>query len=134
MERQLIRARWQITIPRTIRRALSLFIGQTLNFSIDEEFCMRISTGVLPSAEEVEFWSFLKGKNLPPGKGKKIRKSEASREKLLRLRATRTLAADKAKKYAATGIDWLSLEEGKAELKELLSSAARLLAELQERI
>ena len=36
MERALIRKRWQVTIPRYIRRFLNLFEGQTLNWDLSE--------------------------------------------------------------------------------------------------
>lgn len=48
MERGLIRAKWQVTIPRGIRRRLNLFLGQTLNWELTEEESgveIRIITG-----------------------------------------------------------------------------------------
>jgi hypothetical protein len=36
MERRLIRKKWQLTIPRGIRRKLGLYEGQTLNWQLVE--------------------------------------------------------------------------------------------------
>jgi bifunctional DNA-binding transcriptional regulator/antitoxin component of YhaV-PrlF toxin-antitoxin module len=38
MERRLIRKKWQITIPKGIRRSMGLYQGQTLNWQIVEGF------------------------------------------------------------------------------------------------
>jgi bifunctional DNA-binding transcriptional regulator/antitoxin component of YhaV-PrlF toxin-antitoxin module len=56
----MIRSRWQITIPRRIRRALNLFEGQLLNFDLVEDLeagqsFIRVYTGAAPVADLVAF-------------------------------------------------------------------------------
>jgi bifunctional DNA-binding transcriptional regulator/antitoxin component of YhaV-PrlF toxin-antitoxin module len=52
MSRCLIRKRWQITIPRDVRQHLNLFVGQTLNFYLDEEYCLKVVPSGFPKRDE----------------------------------------------------------------------------------
>ena len=86
MERRLIRKRWQVTIPREVRRRLNLFQGQLLNWDIydeDGQTFIRLFTGggALP-VEHAAFQDLMakkKAKERGSKCGRKIRKLEEKR-------------------------------------------------------
>lgn len=84
MERRLIRKRWQITIPREIRRYLSLYVGQGLSFRLGEAGEIIIITGTPPHREDLaalqEVGARKKKKRGRYPCGKKIRKSDKIRD------------------------------------------------------
>ncbi len=142
MERGLIRKRWQVTIPKGVRRELNLFIGQTLNFAIDEEFCIRIATGTMPSAGEAEFYQHLKGKKVVFDRLKKFRKSDGQRAgKPGALKSDWTRKIEKMASFFPTDPEVkiavaqaAEAEEARQELKQIVSGLSKFLRRLQERI
>lgn len=142
MERGLIRKRYQITIPRGVRRALNLFIGQTLNFALDENYCITISTGSLPSAEEGEFYKLLKGEKPRFPKGKKFRISEGRRQSRgERLKSARFEKLEKM--MAAFPVDpelmnalddAREAENARQDLMQIVSNLSKFLLRIQERL
>jgi bifunctional DNA-binding transcriptional regulator/antitoxin component of YhaV-PrlF toxin-antitoxin module len=87
MERRLIRKRWQVTIPREVRRRLNLFQGQLLNWDIhdyDGQTFIRVYTGggAVPD-DQAAFQDLLVKKKGRKGRVKcrtKIRKLDTERE------------------------------------------------------
>ncbi len=81
--RTLIRKRWVVTLPRGIRAALNLFVGQLLNWDLVEDFehgqvFIRIYTGGAPSAETVAFRAELMRKRRKESRRKCAPKSRKS--------------------------------------------------------
>lgn len=74
MQRGLIRKRFQVTIPRWVRRTLNLFEGQTLNWDVLEEggaWFIKIYSGSFSlSHEEAAFKEYLR---VSPKKERKSR-------------------------------------------------------------
>jgi bifunctional DNA-binding transcriptional regulator/antitoxin component of YhaV-PrlF toxin-antitoxin module len=142
MERGLIRKRWQVTLPREIRRRLNLFIGQTLNFTLDEDYCIRISTGIVPSAEEAEFYEQVKGKKAAFGKRRKFRISEGKRTakrerpKEARFEKLEEMASffprDPEIHQAIERAE--AAEDAREGLKQLVANLSRFLLSMQERL
>jgi hypothetical protein len=129
-------------MPREIRRQLNLFIGQTLNFSVDDHFCISIATGVLPSAEEAEFYKLLKGEKPRFPKGKKFRKSDARRQpKIERLRSARFAKLERMMAVFPVDPDLISAlddareaESARLDLRQLVANMSRFLLKVQERL
>lgn len=122
MERRLIRKRWQITIPREVRRRLNLFQGQLLNWDIQEydgQTFMRVYTGggLLPD-DQAAFQDILARKKGRKGRTKcrtKIRKLDEARE-------ARLEGARNPQRLENT------------ELRELVSGLSQYLLGLQQRL
>ena len=60
MDRSMIRKRWQITIPRNVRRLMGLFIGQVLNWKVmtpGHEGELLILLGQWAEKNETEIWN-----------------------------------------------------------------------------
>ena len=120
MERRLIRKRFQITIPRELRRFLNLYVGQALSFRLGESGEIIIITGTPPHMEDLaafkEAGARKKKKRGRYPCGKKIRKSD----RLVDARLEKMLADPV--KLAAT------------ELQELVHLVSESLRDLQERL
>ena len=106
---------------------------------------MRISTGVLPSAEEVEFFEILKGKKKAFGRRKEFRKSDgrpgSSPGKKTRLQAARLEKLNKMSSFFPADPELLeainqvaTIDDERRDLKQIISSMSRFLKGLQERL
>jgi bifunctional DNA-binding transcriptional regulator/antitoxin component of YhaV-PrlF toxin-antitoxin module len=122
MERRIIRKRWQVTIPREVRRRLNLFQGQLLNWDIHDfegQTFIRVYTGggSLPE-DEVAFHDILARK-----KGKKGRiRCRTKIRKLDMARDARMEAARNPQRFESS------------ELSNLVSNLSQYLLGLQERL
>lgn len=121
MERRLIRKRWQVTIPREVRRRLNLFQGQLLNWDIHDyegQTFIRVYTGggSVPD-DEVAFHDILAKKKGRKGRAKcrtKIQKLDEKRAK--RIEGSRNQATENT------------------ELRNLVSNLSQYLLILQARL
>ena len=125
MERGLIRRRWQVTIPRHVRRELNLFIGQAVNWEVDHErgvITVFTGSGVFPGVELAAFQDVMARKlRHERGQkcGRKIRKS-AKRSKVLRELQEKSRIRRES--------------SGATELREMVSQISQYLLTLQERL
>ena len=123
MERRLIRERWQITIPAKVRRRLNLFVGQTLNFEVDDVTGnIHVFTGsYLVPADEAAFREVLAEKARQKRKPKWAKKSRKSdiQGTLRRLQE----AAKRAREHSEN-----------FELQQVLSDLSGYLLNLQTRL
>lgn len=125
MERRLIRKRWQITIPREIRRRLNLFEGQLLNFDLvdcEEQVFIRVYTGAAVDPGEMaafkELFSRKRRKEKGAKCGAKIRKLDAAKK------------ARERRIEAQAG----EAPSTSTELQELISNLSGYLLSLQNRL
>jgi len=122
MERRLIRKRWQITIPREVRRRLNLFEGQLLNWDIhdyDGQTFIRVYTGggSLPD-DQAAFQDLLVKKKGRKGRTRcrtKIRKLDTARD-------SRIEAGQNPQRFESY------------ELRNLVSNLSQYLLGLQQRL
>ena len=113
-----------------------------MNFKLDENLCIVMSTGNLPSSEEAEFYELFKGKKKPFGRRKQFRISEGKKAPKLAVLKNRRL--DKIEKMAKMfpadpeilmGIEeWRGFEENRESLKNILSNMSRFIVRLQGQI
>lgn len=142
MERRFIRPRWQVTIPREIRRRLNLFVGQALSFTLDEHYNIIMTTGSLPDAEQAEFYKLFKGEKKPFGPLKKFGISKGRRtSKIERLKSARFGKLEKMMKHFPADPDLVvaldearEAEDARQDLKGLVSNMSRFLMKVQERL
>jgi len=150
MERRLIRERWQVTIPRGIRRKLNLFVGQTVNFHVDLETgtVLMFTGSVALPADDAAFQEIFTGSPRRLGQRKeerrkrgKIRNSDGGRRSGKRLINARFDKLDHMAGFFPTDPEVLAAlaearaaGEGRQELKGILSSLSQFLLGLQERI
>ena len=109
---------------------------------MDDEFCLRIATGNLPSVEEQEFFKHLKGEKPRFPKGKKFGKSEGGRRsKLERIRTAHFVKLEKMMSAFPVDPELMSAlddareaETARQDLKEIVSNMSRFLLRVQERL